>query len=160
MERILKSIRRILDSSDERNLKAERVAEAIRLSGNYRWVGIYDVGEKEIANVAWSGPAAPHYPRFPVNAGLSGEAVATRGTVISNDVANDPRYLTAFGTTRSEIIIPVITPSDGKVVGTLDVEDARAHAFADVDRRFLETCAHALTRLWSESPRSRNLKRS
>lgn len=142
-------IRGILDSADERRMKAERAAEAIRLSGGYRWVGIYDVGAREIANVAWSGRGAPAYPRFPVTEGLSGEAVATRNTVVSNDVVNDPRYLTAFGSTRSEIIVP-ITTATGEVVGTLDVEDAHENAFADADRKFLEACARALMRLWSE----------
>lgn len=143
-------IRDILESSDERSVKAERVAELIRLSGGYRWVGIFDAGEGEIANVAWSGPGAPAHPRFPVTEGLSGEAVTTRGTVVSNDVLSDPRYLTAFGSTRSEIIVPVVMPPAGKVVGTLDVEDARTNAFSDDDRRFLEDCALALARLWGE----------
>jgi putative methionine-R-sulfoxide reductase with GAF domain len=150
-EETLNRIKGILDSSDERRIKAERVAEAIRLSAGYRWVGIYDVGEREIANVAWSGPCAPTHPLFPINEGLSGEAVSMRDTVVSNDVVNDPRYLIAFGSTRSEIIVPVIMPSDGKVVGTLDVEDSHEDAFADVDRRFLEECARALTRLWNEA---------
>lgn len=146
-EDVLARIRHILDSSDGRRAQAGRVAELIRLSGNYRWVGIYDVDDREVANVAWSGPGAPAHPRFSISMGLSGEAVATRRTVVCNDVLNDPRYLTAFGSTRSEIIVPVVAQT-GRVVGTLDVEDSRENAFTDADRRFLEQCALALASFW------------
>ena len=33
----------------ERSARAERIAAAIRRYGDYRWVGIYDVGRDEIA---------------------------------------------------------------------------------------------------------------
>ncbi len=39
---------------------------------------------------------------FPVTQGLSGAAVASGETVVVGDVSKDPRYLTAFGSTRSE----------------------------------------------------------
>ena len=127
----------------------QRIADLVRAATGYRWVGVYEVGEKEIAAVAWSGQGAPAFPRFPVTKGLSGEAVASRRTVVSNDVENDPRYLTAFGSTRSEIIVPVISPGTGAVVGTVDVESERKNAFTDADRELLEECDRELTRLWS-----------
>jgi GAF domain-containing protein len=105
---VLQQVTEVLLSSADRAAKARRIADAIRQSGNYRWVGIYEVDEQEIAAIAWSGIGTPAYPRFPVTQGLSGHAVATRSTVISNDVASDPRYLTAFGSTQSEIIVPII----------------------------------------------------
>lgn len=146
-DRFLQQIQNILDSLAERTAKAERIAEVIRTSGDYRWVGIYDVDEEEIANVAWSGVGAPAHPRFPVTKGLSGHAVASRSTVISNDVANDPRYLTAFGSTQSEVIVPVIS-REGTVTGTIDVESERRNSFTEADRTALEECAQLLTRLW------------
>lgn len=143
-----KQIQTVLESSDNRKAKAERIAEAIRLSRNYRWVGIYDVNEMEIAVIAWSGQGAPAFPRFPVTKGLSGEAASSRSTVISNDVENDSRYLTAFGSTQSEIIVPVISPTTKAVIGTVDVESERKNAFTDVDKRLLEECAREIIRLY------------
>lgn len=145
---MLKEITEFLNSSDHRATKAERIAEAIRLGSGYRWVGIYDVGEQEIAVIAWSGKGAPAYPRFPLKQGLSGHAVATRSTVVSNDVTNDPRYLTAFGSTQSEIIVPVIDMDINKVLGTLDVESEAKNAFTDADVRKLEEYARAMLPLW------------
>src|SRR6266567_5670862 len=43
--------------------------------------------------------------------------------------APDPRYLTAFGNTLSEIIIPVLDEKSSVVVGTIDVESEQANAF-------------------------------
>ena len=145
---VLRQIAEVLDSSADRTSKARRIAEAVRLAGNYRWVGVYDVGEREIAVIAWSGVGAPAHPRFPATRGLSGHAVSTRRAVVSNDVANDPRYLTAFGSTRSEIIVPVINPGSQRVVGTLDVESEVKGAFTEADRELLEECAGAMARLW------------
>jgi putative methionine-R-sulfoxide reductase with GAF domain len=64
------------------------------------------------------------------------------------DVITDPRYLTAFGSTRSEIIVAVIEPATRKVVGTIDVESEHKYAFTDADRAYLERCAAAIADLF------------
>ena len=138
---LLAEISRILERNYGREEKAARVAEAIRRAGDYRWVGIYEVMEDEIANVAFDGPGAPVYPRFPITQGLSGAAVASGETVFAGDVAEDPRYLTAFASTQSEIIVPVVEGAKRKVVGTLDVESEEKDAFSEADRSALERCA-------------------
>ena len=145
---LLVEISRILERNNGREEKAARVAEAIRRAGDYRWVGIYEVMEDEIANVAFDGPGAPVYPRFPITQGLSGAAVASGETVFAGDVAEDPRYLTAFGSTRSEIIVPVVEGAKRKVVGTLDVESEEKDAFSEADRSALERCAVAVAGLF------------
>lgn len=121
----------------------KRAADRIRESGGYRWVGIYEVGAEEIAILAWSGEGPPAYPRFPKERGLCGAAVAARSTIVSNDVANDPRYLTTFGSTRSEVVVP-IRGQTGDVVGLIDVESDRIGAFTREDVRALEASAAPL----------------
>jgi L-methionine (R)-S-oxide reductase len=108
------------------------------------------VAEGEIANLAFNGPGAPAYPRFPVTQGLSGSAVASGETVVAGDVREDPRYLTAFGSTRSEIIVPVLDRAPRKVVGTIDVESEEVDAFSEEDRAALERCATAVAALFEE----------
>jgi L-methionine (R)-S-oxide reductase len=144
----LKEITKALLSSDDRSAKAQRIADAVRAAGGYRWVGVYDVGQREISVIAWSGKGAPAYPRFPVNRGLTGAAVSSGRTVISNDVSNDPRYLTAFGSTQSEIIVPIRDEDTRQVVGTLDVESELKNAFTDAERRRLEEYAQTMSPLW------------
>jgi L-methionine (R)-S-oxide reductase len=133
--------------------KAARVATLIRQAGGYRWVGLYAVTDQEITAIGWSGPGTPAHPRFPVTQGLSGAAVAARRAVVVNDVTADPRYLTAFASTLSEAIVPVVDPGTGAVVGTLDVESAERDAFTDADGHALEECAAALPRLFTEAGR-------
>jgi L-methionine (R)-S-oxide reductase len=137
----------VLAGDQHRAAQAVRIAELIRQAGSYRWVGIYAVTEREIAAIGWSGPGAPAHPRFPVTQGLSGAAVVTRRAVVVNDVTADPRYLTAFASTLSEAIVPVVDPDAGTVVGTLDVESGERDAFTDADRQALERCAAALAGL-------------
>ena len=142
---------RVLRSAEGREAKAVRIAETIRSAGDYRWVGIYEVSGEEIGVIGWSGPGGPAHPRFPVTQGLSGAAVASRETVVADDVSKDPRYLTAFGSTRSEIIVPVVDRPGRKVVGTIDVESEQVDAFSEEDRATLERCAGAVAELWKAS---------
>jgi L-methionine (R)-S-oxide reductase len=139
----LRGIEDVLGSDKGRTEKAAQIAELVRRAGCYRWVGLYEVTKQEIAAVGWSGPGAPAYPRFPVTKGLSGAAVAARRAVVVNDVTADPRYLTAFASTLSEAIIPVLDPGTGMVVGTLDVESGERDAFTAADRQALERVAAA-----------------
>jgi L-methionine (R)-S-oxide reductase len=146
--RLLDELGRVLRSADGREAKAKRIAETIRSAGDYRWVGIYEVSDEEIVVIGWSGPGEPAYPRFPITQGLSGTAVSSGETVVVGDVTADQRYLTAFGSTRSEIIVPVIEPATRKVVGTIDVESEHKNAFTDADRTTLERCAAAIAELF------------
>ena len=129
-----------------RSERARRIADLLRTATGRRWVGVYEVTSAEAVNLAWSGPAAPAHPRFPVGRGLTGSAISTHEAVVSNDVARDPRYLTALASTGSELIVPVIVGD--RVVGTLDVEDERTDAFSDDDRRLFERVAGEMRPLY------------
>lgn len=61
----------------------------------------------------------------------------------------DPRYLTTFGSTRSEIIVPVFGERE-VVTGLIDVESEQQNAFSETDRAFLEESAAAIRGLWRE----------
>ena len=147
MKAVLDELRQGLEGEGSRAEKAGRAAETIRRAGGYRWVGLYDVEELEIAVIAWAGPGAPTHPRFPRSQGLNGAAVATRAAVVVQDVSQDPRYLTTLGDTQGEMIVPVLG-ADGSVVGTIDVESARPDAFTARDTALLDACASALRPLW------------
>ena len=144
----LNQIRMIAAGADDRTMKAKRLAEMIQKLGEYRWVGVYDVGSELVSIIAWSGPSAPEHPSFPVTKGLTGAAIEQKKTLIVGDVRSDPRYLTAFGNTRSEIIVPVLDPSGERVIGTVDVESEKANAFSPSDQQMIEQCGQAALPLW------------
>jgi L-methionine (R)-S-oxide reductase len=139
-------VHELVQSDSPRAARAQAVADAVRAATGQRWVGVYAVEDDQVVNLAWSGPGPPAHPRFPVGAGLTGAAIEARATVVSNDVANDPRYLTALETTASEMIVPVVERD--RVVGTLDVESDRTGAFGDEDRAELERIAAELPPLY------------
>jgi len=145
---VTNSIAAVLRESVPRTEKARKIADLIRNVCGYRWVGVYDVGPELVSIIAYSGSGAPAYPRFPITQGLTAAAIREKKTIIVGDVRNDPRYLTAFGSTRSEIIVPVLNGKTGAVVGTIDVESERANAFSEEDQRTLEDCAKAARPLW------------
>ena len=151
---VLSRLRAIAASRGDRVERAREAAEQIRLGGNYHWVGLYDVTDSEICVIASTGTAPPAYPRFPKTQGLNGAAVSSGRPVTVNDVRNDPRYLTTFGTTRAEAIVPIGVRN--AIVGTIDVESDRVDAFAKEDERFLQQCAAALWPLWSPAGTASN----
>jgi len=154
VDNTLNQIRSTAASGGDRAERAKRLAELIRKLGDYRWVGVYDVGAENVSIIAWSGPRAPEHPTFPVTQGLTGAAIREKRTVIAGDVRTDPRYLTTFsnnesgGSTLSEIIVPVLAPGEERVIGTVDVESGQANAFSTRDQQMIEQCAQAALPLW------------
>ena len=148
MEETLSRIRSARSNVAARSERGQQIADVVRPLGPYRWVGVYDVSAELVSIIAWSGPSAPAYPTFPATKGLTSSAIREKSPVVVGDVRSDSRYLTAFGSTLSEIIIPILDPRDLRVVGTIDVESERANAFAATDQKRLERCANAALALW------------
>ena len=156
-EETLRRIPAIVAGNGDRPERARELAEALRRLGNYRWTGVYDVGSEMVTIIAYSGAGTQSgtnsglgaaHPTFPITKGLTGAAIREKATVVVGDVRNDPRYLTAFGSTLSEIIVPILDPKNGAVIGTIDVESEKANAFSAQDQIVLEECARAALPLW------------
>lgn len=143
-EELVTVVAALAATAASRSERATRIATAIRDHGRHRWVGVYEVTDTEVVLLAYAGPGAPAYPRFARTQGLTASAVADGRTVVVDDVTADPRYLTAFGTTRSEMIVPVLAAGEATVIGTIDVESDRTAAFGDVERELIERCAEAI----------------
>lgn len=123
----------------------KRMAEMIRTARGYRWVGVYKVTRGECVIVAGTGDDPPCYPRFPATQGLCGAAVESGETILVDDVRKDVRYLPTFGTTRSEIVVPIISQTE-RVVGVIAVESTKLKAFSKEDREVLERVAMLMGR--------------
>lgn len=85
---------------------------------------------------------------FPLTRGLTGAAIASRKTVNVGIVGADPRYLTTFDSTKSEIIVPVFDTKGRNIVGTIDVESEISNAFSADLQTLLETCSEISRPLW------------
>ena len=104
----------------------KQMAEKIRDARGYRWVRVYKLTRGDLLIVSGTGDDPPCYPRFPATQGLCGAAVEARETILVKDVRKDVRYLPTFGSTPSDIVVPIISSSErvgrwfGAVVEQLD----------------------------------------
>ena len=109
--------------------------------------------------VAGTGNEPPTYARFPMTQGLCGAAAETRETLIVGDVRKDARWLPTFFTTESEIVVPITSESNGRVLGIIDVESEKLNAFHRGRSRFLEHVAVLMARKLCTAKRKRMLPR-
>jgi L-methionine (R)-S-oxide reductase len=105
----------------------------------YSWVGIYLVEGDDLVLGPWKGPQATAHVRIRIGQGICGAAASSGETEIVDDVNADPRYLSCFASTRSEIVVPI--SHEGRVVGEIDVDSDDPAAFDAGDRSFLERVA-------------------
>lgn len=110
---------------------------------HYSWVGVYLVDGDELVLGAWQGPQPTEHVRIPVGLGICGAAATGGRTEVVDDVSADPRYLSCFAWTRSEIVVPITFR--GEVVGELDVDSDNPAAFDEEDVAFLEHVARMIS---------------
>lgn len=110
---------RVADSEAPRNERARAAAELIRSAGGYRWVGIYDVGDEQIATLGEAGASS------------TDEAIRTRATVVSGST-----------------IVPILGAESGIVIGTLEVQGEGEGALTNDAVEFLESSAALLRPLY------------
>ena len=128
------------------SLQTGIVAAMAQRLPHFSWTGFYmldpaDPGPahpRMLVLGPFVGAPTPHV-RIPVTQGICGAAVASGETVIVDDVAADPRYLSCSIDTRSEIVVPIYVR--GSVVGEIDIDSHDPAAFTDADRTFLEEAA-------------------
>jgi K+-sensing histidine kinase KdpD len=132
------------------NLEAllELAAATIQRTFHYFDVTIFLLTEdgEELSLEAHAGSFVdflPHGYRQKVSDGFIGWAVRNGEKVLSNDVSQDRRYVAyAYHNTKSELSLPITV--DGKVIGVLNVEDTKLHAFDDTDAVVLGTLCDQL----------------
>jgi L-methionine (R)-S-oxide reductase len=128
----------LANGCDKKGMK--KIAEMIRAARDFRWVAMYKIVKDDFVIVAGTGDEPPAYARFPKTQGLCGAALESGKAVVVGDVGKDVRYLPAFHTTRSEIIVPMVN-EDKKTVGMLNADSEKLNAFSAEDRQFLERAA-------------------
>jgi len=123
-------------------------ASSIQKSFSYFDVTVFLLSEdrSELILEAHSGNFVdflPHGYRQKIGEGLTGWVGQHGERLLCNDVTQDARYLAyEYHNTRSELAIPI--RSDGIVVGVLNVEDTKLHAFDETDVIVLETLSDQL----------------
>jgi K+-sensing histidine kinase KdpD len=123
-------------------------AASIQKTFNYFDVTIFLLSEdgEELSLEAHSGnfiDFLPHGYRQKVGDGIVGWVVKHAEKVLANDVSQDRRYIAyEYHNTKSELSIPITV--EGRVIGVLNVEDTKLHAFDETDAVVLETLCDQL----------------
>ncbi len=110
----------------------------------WHWTGFYRVIAPEMLAV---GPYQGGHgcTRIPFSRGVCGAAATTRQTQRVPDVHAFPGHIACSSSTRSEIVVPICTPT-GVVLGVLDVDSDEPDAFGDADQALLEALCAQLGR--------------
>lgn len=106
----------------------------------FHWTGFYRVTAPRLLRV---GPYQGGHGclEIPFERGVCGAAARTATTQLVDDVHAVADHIACSATTRSEIVVPVLTP-DGQVLAVLDVDSDLPAAFDELDRSALEAlCA-------------------
>jgi GAF domain-containing protein len=110
---------------------------------HYHWTGFYRAVSEHLLVV---GPYQGGHGclRIPFDRGVCGAAARTRQTQLVPDVETFPGHIACSSSTRSEIVVPVVTP-DGRLLAVLDVDSDDLDAFtAEEDQEALEALCSRL----------------
>ncbi len=102
----------------------------------FDWTGFYRVVQPGLLKI---GPYQGTHGclTIPFERGVCGAAARLRETQVVPDVREFPGYIACSSSCRSEIVVPVVTPS-GRLLGVLDIDSDRLAAFDEIDRMGLE----------------------
>ena len=99
------------------------------------WVGFYILRGEELVLGPFQGLVA--CVRIALGRGVCGTAAASRATLIVPDVDQFPGHIACDAASRSEIVVPLVEPNSGRLLGVLDVDSAELAAFDDTDAEAL-----------------------
>lgn len=143
------SVRRAISSllEGEDDWIAAMATVACELHGafeRFHWTGFYRAVSEHLLVI---GPYQGGHGclRIPFDKGVCGAAARTRVTQRVDDVEAFPGHIACSSSTRSEIVVPIVTPS-GRLLGVLDVDSDWPAAFDDVDQEALEDLCAELGR--------------
>ena len=140
---LLYDVSRELTSILDREELLRRVAQRVKRIVNYDVFSVMLWNESTQLLESVFGmryeDSIPTFLRMPLRLGLTGTAAAERRPVRVDDVLADARYIRCeIGLdARSELVIPLLLQD--RLIGVLDLESTRPHAFTSENERMLAT---------------------
>ena len=136
-DRTLQRIKDLIAGEDDSiAVMATVVCELRHSFDHFDWTGFYRVVAPGLLKI---GPYQGLHGclQIPFDRGVCGAAARTRTTQLVPDVRQFPGHIACSGSTRSEIVVPVISPG-AVLIAVLDVDSDRLRAFDEVDKMNLE----------------------
>ena len=143
IEPLLLEVADVVNTTLDLDTTLRRVAELVRKVIDYEIFGILLLNEKTQElyfrfSVGHSHEVADRL-RIKVGEGVTGVAAQKAEAILVNDVANDPRYISAVPNVRSEIAVPLIVKN--RVIGVIDIESPQPDHFTEDHKRLLTLIA-------------------
>ncbi|MBX3281582.1 MAG: GAF domain-containing protein [Acidobacteria bacterium] len=144
---IAPQIAAIIDGERDITANLANIAAAIKQAFGFFWVGFYVEKEGELVVGPFQGPIA--CSRIAFGKGVCGTAFSTREVQIVPDVDKFPRHIACASESRSEIVVPIFSPS-GDVWGVLDVDSDKLNDLNDEDAAGLQAIVRIFEKKLSE----------
>ena len=140
---VFQRIEALLDGEDDWIAAMAPVAGELHHAFEYYpWTGFYRAVSEALLVV---GPYQGGHGclRIAFDRGVCGAAARTQATQLVPDVEAFPGHIACSSTTRSEIVVPVLTPG-GTLLAVLDVDSDFPAAFDETDQHHLEALCRKL----------------
>lgn len=137
---VARRIESLLDGEDDWVSAMATVACELHHSFDYYdWTGFYRVVSPQMLAI---GPYQGGHGclRIPFSRGVCGAAARTQTTQRVDDVEAFADHIACSSSTRSEIVVPVVS-APGEVIAVLDVDSDAPAAFSEIDQRALQDLA-------------------
>ncbi len=134
---VLRNIRSLIaDEADPIAVMATVACELHHGMDHFDWTGFYRVVEPGLLKI---GPYQGGHGclQIPFERGVCGAAARFRQTQVVPDVQAFPGHIACSTSTRSEIVVPVLSP-EGDLAAVLDVDSNQPDSFDEIDRVNLE----------------------
>ena len=136
---LLLEVADVVNTTLDLDTTLRRVAELVRKVIDYEIFGILLLNEKtqELYFRFSVGHQRDIADRLRINLGegVTGAAAQKGEAILVDDVAGDPRYISALPNVRSELAVPLIVKN--RVIGVIDIESPQPDHFTEEHKRLL-----------------------
>ena len=136
---LLLEVADVVNTTLDLDTTLRRVAELVRKVIDYEIFGILLLNEKTQElyfrfSVGHQRDIADRL-RIKLGEGVTGAAAQKGEAILVDDVAGDPRYISALPNVRSELAVPLIVKN--RVIGVIDIESPQPDHFTEEHKRLL-----------------------
>jgi|SRR6478736_7776156 len=150
---LLEGFRQFVASAPNTAALMTRIAQQLHEQmARYNWVGFYLVDPTDPGMLIvgpYVGSFSPN-ERIPINKGLCGAAATTRQTIVVNDVAADPRYLSGSELVKANMVVPIFARN--QLAAELDIESYFTNTFSKAEQTFAEAIAQIAGKFMEKKP--------
>jgi L-methionine (R)-S-oxide reductase len=132
---ILPQIEAVMAGVDDLIANLANIAAILKQAFDFHWVGFYRTTAPGLLMLGpFQGPLA--CVTIPFGKGVCGAAATTRETMIVEDVDQFPGHIACSSLSKSEIVVPLV--SDGETKLVLDIDSDTVGDFDTRDQDYLE----------------------